>query len=809
MRRADTEQWVQGSVPGSVYNDLLANGLMEDPYYRDNEYKIMELSKFDYEYERSFELSRAYMKKNKLVLHCDGVDTLSHIYINGAEIGTTENMHRIYEFDIRAYVKEGINTINVLLHSPVVYMTKKNKEKYLWGSDSNCVNGISHIRKAHCMFGWDWGPKLPDMGIWRSISILGFDTARLKDIYLTQKHSEDSVSVNTRVTLEKFLEVSCTVKVMVTSPEGDKVENQVETSETSMNLEVMIDNPKLWWPRGYGKQPLYKVEVQVTGRDGVVDSREYNIGLRTVTVNQKDDQWGRSFCFNVNGVDIFAMGADYIPEDNILARCSRQRTEKLIKDCAAANFNCIRVWGGGYYPEDYFYDLCDKYGMLVWQDFMFACAVYELTEDFKNNIIEEIKDNVRRVRHHASLGLWCGNNEMESGWESWGFPKTPQLRADYIKQFEYIMPELLKELHPDGFYWPSSPSSFGSFDRSNDENYGDMHDWSIWHGKKPFTDYRNRFPRFMSEFGMESFPSLKTIEAYTLPEDRNIFSYVMENHQKCSNGNENILYYISQYYKFPKDMEAIVYLSQIVQAEGLRYGVEHWRRNRGRCMGAIYWQINDIWPVASWSSIDYYGRWKALHYSAKRFFAPVLISAFEEGTKVSLHLSNETMKLVSGRLIWNLRNGNSTEVAGEAVDVSMEPLSTGKLFERDFKDFIDTEEKERQYYIEYKFEMDGRTVSGGTVIFTRPKYFELKNPGIHCSVEERSNDVSIKLTAGQFAKGVELSFGSFDAVFSDNYFDICGGETVEVTIGKEQFQDEISYDKIKDDLKVISLYDSY
>ena len=425
------------------------------------------------------------------------------------------------------------------------------------------------------------------------------------------------------------------------------------------------------------------------------------------------------------------------------------------------------------------------------------------------NIIEEIKDNVRRVRHHASLGLWCGNNEMESGWESWGFPKTPQLRADYIKQFEYIMPELLKELHPDGFYWPSSPSSFGSFDRSNDENYGDMHDWSIWHGKKPFTDYRNRFPRFMSEFGMESFPSLKTIEAYTLPEDRNIFSYVMENHQKCSNGNENILYYISQYYKFPKDMEAIVYLSQIVQAEGLRYGVEHWRRNRGRCMGAIYWQINDIWPVASWSSIDYYGRWKALHYSAKRFFAPVLISAFEEGTKVSLHLSNETMKLVSGRLIWNLRNGNSTEVAGEAVDVSMEPLSTGKLFERDFKDFIDTEEKERQYYIEYKFEMDGRTVSGGTVIFTRPKYFELKNPGIHCSVEERGNDVSIKLIAGQFAKGVELSFESFDVVFSDNYFDICGGETVEVTIGKEQFQDGISYDKIKNDLRVRSLYDSY
>ncbi|MDP4088852.1 MAG: glycoside hydrolase family 2 protein [Bacillota bacterium] len=809
MRRVDIDEWVCGTVPGSVYNDLLSNGLMEDPYYRDNEYKIMEISSFDYEYRREFEIGTEELNEDLLVLHCCGMDTLADIYINGRILGTTENMHRTYEFDIKNFVKAGSNTIRVLFHSPVAYITKKNEERYLWGSDSTCINGMSHIRKAHCMFGWDWGPKLPDMGIWRSISILGFDTARLEEVYLTQRHSEGSVKLKARVTLKKFREEECSIKVRVISPEGCEIHDEITTSGIEENLELQIEKPKLWWPRGYGGQPLYKVVVEVYGKEEKLDSREYKVGLRTVRVRQEDDQWGRSFCFNVNGVDIFAMGADYIPEDNILARCSPERTEKLIRDCAAANFNSIRIWGGGYYPEDYFYDLCDRYGILIWQDFMFACAVYELTEEFKNNIVEEIKDNVRRIRYHASLGLWCGNNEMESGWESWGFPKTPQLKADYIKQFEYLMPELMKELDPETFYWPSSPSSFGSFDRPNDENYGDMHDWSIWHGRMPFTDYRNRFPRFMSEFGIESFPSLKTIESFTLPEDRNIFSYVMENHQKCASGNENILYYMSQYYKFPKDLEKLIYLSQIVQAEGLRYGVEHWRRNRGRCMAAVYWQLNDIWPVASWSSIDYYGRWKALHYCARRFFAPVLLSAFEEDTRVSLHVTNETMEPVSGKLIWNLRNGSSTIVVGAITDIDVEPLSTGKFFERDFGDFVDTEEKRRQYYIEYKFVMDDKEVSGGTALFIRPKYYELQNPEVQCNVEERAEDFLIKVSASQLAKGVELSFESYDAVFSDNYFDICGGETIEVAVSKDQFPEETDYDKIKNDLIIKSLYDSF
>lgn len=809
MRQVGTEHWINGSVPGSVYNDLLNNGAIEDPYYRNNEYKIMELSNYDYEYKRTFELKAEHLQMKRLLLHCDGVDTLSEVYVNGIKIGTTENMHRTYEFDLKPAAIEGENTIEVLFHSPIAYITKKNAEKYLWGCDNTCINGMSHIRKAHCMFGWDWGPKLPDMGIWRSISILGFNTARLQDVYITQKHNEDRVSINTRIKIDKFREGNLKLKVTSISPDGSIIDNEIYTESEIENLKLEIEKPMLWWPHGYGKHPLYKIKVELFSMEQKLDSKEYNIGLRTVRVEQKDDEWGRSFSFNVNGVNIFAMGADYIPEDNILARCNEQRTEKLIKHCIEANFNCIRVWGGGIYPEDYFLELCDKYGLLIWQDFMFACAVYELTEEFRNNIVEEIKDNVMRMRHHACLGLWCGNNEMESGWESWGFPKTPRLKADYIKQFEYVMPELLKQYDPETFYWPSSPSSFGSFDRSNDENYGDMHDWSIWHGRKPFTDYRNRFPRFMSEFGIEAFPSIKTIESFTLPEDRNIFSYVMENHQKCDSGNENILYYISQYYKFPRNLENVIYLSQIVQAEGLRYGVEHWRRNRGRCMGAIYWQLNDIWPVASWSSIDYYGRWKALHYGAKRFFSPILLSAVDEGTKVSLHITNESMERVCGKILWNLRDGNSTVIIGEAADIQVEPLSSAGFLERDFSDLIDGEEKLREYYIEYKLIVNEKAISGGTVLFTRPKHYEFKNPMLQSYIQEKDSFYSVTVEAEQLAKNVELSIEGFDVVFSDNYFDICGGETIEITISKEQFPMDADYDKIKSGLKLKSIYDSY
>lgn len=566
----------------------------------------------------------------------------------------------------------------------------------------------------------------------------------------------------------------------------------------------------MWWPNGYGKQPLYEVEIKLSHSGEILERKKYKIGLRTIKINQKDDRWGRSFAFEVNGAEMFAMGADYIPEDSILARCSKEKTEKLIESCAEANFNTIRVWGGGYYPEDYFYDLCDEYGLLVWQDLMYACAVYELTDEFKENIRQETIDNMRRIRNHASLGLWCGNNEMEWAWKDWQMKNTSEkFKMDYLEQFEVLLAGIAGEVSPDTFYWPASPSSGGGFDKPNDENYGDLHDWSVWHGRKPFTYFRSRYPRFMSEFGLQSFPNIKTIKSFTLQEDRNVFSYVMESHQKCASGNEKILYYISRYFKFPEDFDSLLYLSQLIQAEGVKYGVEHWRRNRGRCMGAIYWQLNDCWPVASWSGIDHSGRWKALQYAARRFFAPVLASAYEEDTAVSLHITNETLEKVSAKLFWKLCDASSKIIAQSARHIEINPLSTVECEKLDFKSELDSIDKKRSRYLEYSLIKEDNEISGGTVLFVPAKHFDFEVPRLRTEITELDDKFIISVGTDAFAKYIELDFETFDAVMSDNFFDLSAGDIKKVVIDKRKLPQNVGLKDLKEQLKIRSLTDSF
>ena len=613
---------VSATVPGSVYHDLLTAGQIPDPFYRDNENEALKIMDNDFVYSRSFTVPASLLENDAVVLRCDGLDTLATVTVNGTVVGTAKNMHRTYEFDVKGVLQAGENTISVKFDSPTRYIKEAYAQSRADGS-SDAMVGFPLIRKAHCMFGWDWGPRLPDAGIWRDIRILGIKTARIRDVYVVQHHESGKVTleVSTHVT---EITGSAPVSVKVTAPDG-----KVFTAQGEHAL-IEIENPQLWWPNGLGQQPLYQVEV--TLGEGL-DSWCKRVGLRTLTVTRKKDQWGESFSHCVNGVNVFAMGADYIPEDNLLPRVNPERTRRLLEDAKAANMNCIRVWGGGYYPEDYFYDTCDELGLLVWQDFMFACAVYNLTEDFEENIRAEFVDNIRRLRHHASLALWCGNNEMEQFVAVGEWVSSLAQKADYIKMYEYILPKVLKEEDPQTFYWPASPSSGGSFDEPQDPNRGDVHYWDVWHGLKPFTDYRNYLFRYVSEFGFQSFPCMETIESFTAPEDRNVFSYVMEKHQRNASANGRIVSYLSQMYLYPSELTNLVYASQLLQAQAMQYGVEHWRRNRNdeRCMGAVVWQLNDCWPVASWASIDYYGRWKALHYYEKRFFAPVLISCHEEG----------------------------------------------------------------------------------------------------------------------------------------------------------------------------------
>ncbi|MBO9608648.1 MAG: glycoside hydrolase family 2 protein [Paenibacillaceae bacterium] len=811
FRRTDETSWRQGRVPGTLLSDLLALGAIEDPFYRDNEDAVLKMFDDDYEYARTFQVSADLLACDKLAFVFEGLDTLAEVYVNGIHALSTDNMFRTYELDARTLVREGDNELRVVFRSPVKYMLAKQAEKPLFGIPM-VVPGYTHLRKAHYMSGWDWGPKLPDCGIWRSASLCGYRTARLADVSVRQRHEGGAVSLQVAVAAERFIEAAALQAVIVvTAPDGTvAAERTVELDGSgAATADIAIAEPRLWWPNGYGEQPLYGVEVrlQAAAAAGTLDERQLSVGLRTLTVNTEPDEWGRKFAFEVNGVAVFSMGADYIPEDNLLGRTSRERSEQLIRDCVAANFNTIRVWGGGLYPDGYFYELCDQYGMIVWQDLMFACGVYDLNESFVAGVNVEIADNVRRIRHHACLGLICGNNEIEMFFEDGRIANTDENRTSYIDFFERGVPAMVAELAPDTFYWPGSPSSGGDFFETNGENYGDGHYWEVWHNNKPFTEYRKTYFRYMSEFGFESLPHERTIESFTLPGERNLFSYVMECHQKNPSGNQKILMYLGETLQFPRDFRSLVYASQILQAEAMRYGVEHWRRNRGRCMGTLYWQLNDCWPVSSWASIDYFGRWKVLHYAAKRFYAPVLLSAREEGTRVELHVTNETMRSFAGTVRWFLRSADERLLASGTAPAAVGALATGEAAALDFAGQIaDCKEAYLQYELAGE---DGAVVSKGTVLFVPAKHFSFRKPHIAAQVAEADGLVSIRVGSDALAKFVELELDGQDVVFSDNYFDLSGGESVVVTVPRDRLPASWTTADIAAALQVRSYWDTY
>jgi beta-mannosidase len=814
MRALGGEAWVPAQVPGSTASDLLRAGLIKDPYYRDQQYEVFDTFLKDYEFEREFQMDEDLLHADRLALCCEGLDTIAEVRLNGLLLGKTWNMHRTYHFEIKSKAVSGLNKLNIVFRSPVEYVERIQKERYLWAAnDDYVVQGYPHLRKAHHMFGWDWGPKVPDSGIWRDIYIMAHNDARIEDVYVTQDHTTSgSVSLDVRVQTEGLrhgAQSGLELQALLLGPDGEAVtETKVSIDAETQLIRLVVQEPQLWWPNGLGSQPLYKLSLQLSSEGAVVDEHQLTLGLRTLTVKREPDAWGETFELVVNGVSIFTMGANYIPEDNLRDRMSRKRTEQLIRDCVNANFNCIRVWGGGFYPDDDFFELCDQYGLIVWQDHLFACAEYEMTEEFTEEIKAEIADNVKRIRHHASLGLWCGNNEMEWAWVSWSFPKREKLRTDYIKQFEIIIPEVTKLHDPNTFYWKASPSSGGGFDEPNAPDRGDVHYWEVWHGGKPFTEYRKHYFRFCSEFGFQSFPSLKTVEAFTEPGDRNIFTSIMESHQKNAGGNGKILYGISENFLYPKDFDSLLYVSQLLQAEAMRYGVEHWRRHRGRCMGSVYWQLNDCWPVASWSSIDYYGRWKALHYAAKRFYAPIILSAEETGTLVKLAVTNDTLQPVKGTIVWRLRNAVSQVLLEDRLELTVDAMSAEWCAELDLSESVGEQANDR--YMDYELIVDGESVSGGAVLFVRPKHFKLSSdPNLRADIVEEAERYLLTLHSDALALFVELDCQTLDARFSDNYFPVSAGTPKRIILNKEDLSGDVTIDQLRQELRIRSLADTF
>lgn len=771
------EDWHDFSIPGSAMQSFMDARVIADPYIGTNEYDVRDFLHNDFIVKGNMRFDKAVLAKKHKELVFKSVDTVCDVYLNSKKLGHMESMHLEHRFDVSSILEEE-NIIEFVFTSAITSVSglSADEDREITMKNTGTMYGSHAIRKAHSMYGWDWGPQLPDCGIYEPVALDAYDELRLDNVWIRQDWNKSHSLVTLDVIAEGVGIQDSDICIRVYAPDESLVGEgwgKAESEACSVK-KLAIENPQLWWPNGYGEQPLYRVELNITRNDEKLFHEE-EIGLRTLTVARNGDQWGREFTFIVNGVRIFARGADLIPDDCFYGRITRQVIERDIRAAKFANFNCLRVWGGGYYPKDYFYELCDREGIVIWQDFMFACNVYDLTlrlkdgETLERLIEKEAVYEIKRLRNYASLGLLCGNNEMELAWISWEETKyhSETLKKDYTTLFEGILPALCEKYAPDTFYWPSSPSTNGGFFDPDNENDGDSHYWQVWHGMKPFTDYRNHFFRFCSEFGFQSFPSLKTLKTFAFNEDDyRLDSRVMESHQKNPSANAKILAYLKEYFNEPKDFCELILLSQIMQGIAMKTAVDHMRRNRGRCMGALYWQFNDNWPVASWSSMDYYGRYKVLHYMARRFYAPVSGSIAVHGSSCEAWVSNETDEYLRSTGTVKIKELDFTVLYESEVAIEIPPFTAKKVFEGKFEQYFSGGEWNKDWvFIEFKF--DGLRE---WETFLPIKEMRITEPVIKVTVENSVEKVELK--KDHFVPFVFLEGSNEDFIFEDNAFAI-------------------------------------
>jgi beta-mannosidase len=809
FRQAGTQEWLPATVPGGVHTDLLALDRIPDPFVGDNEKRVQWVAEADWEYHRSFHAEPELLQEPHIWLVCDGLDTLATVSLNGHELGRTNNMFRQYRWDVKPLLQDDENDLRITFASPVRYVAEKQAIRPLPGV-SQAIPGGPYLRKAPCQFGWDWGPQLPPIGIWKDIRLEGYAEALISEVHLSQQHAAGQVTVQAQLTLKSFTGTSCQAVLHLVAPDGQLFETSaivVKGNESALRL--VIPNPQLWWPNGYGAQPLYQVRLELRQGDHLLDKKEYQLGLRTLELRQQPDEWGRSFTFVVNGLPIIAKGSNWIPADSFPTRITDTYLEMLIRAAAETHQNMLRVWGGGFYEEERFYDLCDRYGILIWQDCIFSCSAYPFDDPaFVENVHTEIIENVRRLRHRASLALWCGNNEMEWGLMDWGWQGRPgyePMKALYDQFFHHTLLDWVVAEDPDHEYWPSSPSSNIPFENPNGQQQGDAHYWDVWHGRKPFTAYRNQYPRFMSEFGFQALPPLATIRTYAEEADWNMTSYIMERHQKNDSGNALMVAQLLDTFRLPKDFESLVYLSLVLQAEGIRYGVEHWRRYPRRVSGIIYWQLNDCWPVASWSSLDYFGRWKALHYAARRFYAPLLLSIEDQPSAHKVYLTSDLPEAWAGSVRWSLETLGGRVLEANEVPVTVAPYDVTPVCHLDFTGRLDDDLRRETAFVAELWQ-NGQLQARQTAFFFPTKHLSLSDPAITAHLHVDQGQLEIELTAHSFARLVECALEGADVVFSDNYFDLPAGRIVTISA---PLPASWGLSRAQAAFKVRSIYDSF
>ncbi len=807
------------TVPGTIHTDLIANGSIEDPFYRTNEKQQQWIDKKDWEYSTNLNITPVEFEKNNIVLTFEGLDTYADVYLNDSLILQADNMFRTWEINIKPFVKNGDNTLKVLLHSPIkkgLELLAASPYAYPAINDQSENGGIGDkkvsvfTRKAGYHYGWDWGPRLVTSGIWRPVILQAWNDIRINDVFVKQpKVTAEVAELIFDIELQVDEAFSCSINIL------DKNTQTLYTSSDfdfkagwqKISLPLDIENPKLWWSKGLGEPNMYNFNVEVldNGQNNIC-KKEITTGLRSIKLIREKDAIGESFLFELNGVRVFIKGANYIPNDNFLPRVTKDNYQKVIKDAVDANMNMLRVWGGGIYEDDYFYKLCDENGLMVWQDFMFACSMYPGDEDFLNNIKHEAIDNVKRLRNHPSIALWCGNNEINTAWHhyakgGWGwkeqYTQTQQeeIQNAYLAIFHDILPTVVKEYTDGDDYWPSSPQA--GFEPEKHAGYentsGDMHYWGVWHGQHPFEDFGKYIARFMSEYGFQSFPDFETVKKYTIPEDYNIESDVMASHQRSGIGNLRIKEYMGLYYNTPDNFEDFLYMSQVLQARALKMAIEEHRGAMPYCMGTMYWQINDCWPVASWSSTDYYHKWKAAHYAIKKAYEPILLTVKAEDKSIVIRGISDRLKDINGTLKLLLLDFNGKEISSKSLQVNMLKNASTKFYEIDKTELLGKADS-RSVVLKVDFLTNDESVSSNLFYFEKPKDLILEKPTIKTEIAENNGKASLKVTTDKLVRDLYINFPNQSVFLSDNYFDLLPDEIKWIELLTE---DEIDINDIK------------
>ena len=821
FRQTGTDKWLPATVPGTVHADLLANKKIEDPYYRLNERSQQWIDKVNWEYRTSVNLPADIAAKQHIMMEFEGLDTYADVFVNDHLVLSADNMFRTWTADVKNYLKPGENSVRILFKSPVVIGLQK-QEIYGFGlpagNDQSVTGDLGNntismfTRKAGYHFGWDWGPRLVTSGIWRNIHLKVWDNQRIENIHIVQKSLDaKSAKLNAELEINSGEAGSQQINIRVNEILTTTQAIELKKGTHLYNLAFEIPKPKLWWPNGLGEQILYSITASLGSDQDVADSKTVKTGLRTIklTRNPDADGKGESFYFEVNGRPVFMKGANYIPNDVFLPRVSPQQYETVVQTAARSNMNMLRVWGGGVYESDLFYDLCDRYGILVWQDFMFACSMYPGDSAFLDNVKHEAIDNVKRLRNHASITLWCGNNEMEVMWapwgndtDGWGYKQTytPKQReviwGAYDTIFHHILPSVVHELAEDQPYWPSSPSAGPKKMATYENTSGDMHYWGVWHGLHPFSDFRKYKARFMSEYGFQSFPEYKTVQKYTIPSDYNIESEVMASHQRSGIGNLRIKQYMAEDYKIPADIEQFLYIGQVLQAEGIKMAIESHRQSMPYCMGSLYWQINDCWPVASWSSTDYYQRWKALQYFARDAFKNSIVSTIEENGKIKVFGISDNPTPQKGLLKMKLIDFQGITLWEQPLKAQLPANSSAVIFETDTTGLLSLVGRNKCMMVT-TFEAGNKIIDTDFHYFSKVKNLELPNPGIHLDVQETPDTYAVVIYSENLCKNLFLNSTNSEVQFSDNFMDILPGQSVTVvcpkTIGFEEFKGGLKY----------------